>query len=75
MNRRILAFPLRKIIEVALGVYNIDDHFIVDDFGKFPVVVDLGAGNGKFPSVILAKHPSSKIILVEPRIQLDFENL
>jgi FkbM family methyltransferase len=65
MNRKAL-LPIRKIIEAAFGIYALEDHFMINGFEKFPVVVDLGAGNGEFPKRILEKYPSSRIILVEP---------
>jgi FkbM family methyltransferase len=57
---------MKKMIEGFFGICSLDDHFIVNSFGKFPVVVDLGAGKGEFPDRILRKFPYSRIILVEP---------
>jgi FkbM family methyltransferase len=58
--------PIGKIIEATLGIYPFDDHFMINDFEKSPVIVDLGAGKGEFTERILEKYPSSRIILVEP---------
>jgi FkbM family methyltransferase len=65
MNRKVV-FPIRKIMEDALGINDLYGHLMINGFEKFPVVVDLGAGTGELPQKILEKYPSSRIILVEP---------
>ncbi len=59
-------YTITKKIESALGIHDLDEHYIIDGFENSPVVVDLGAGKGEFPERILEKYPSSRIILVEP---------
>jgi len=73
MIRRVL-FQIRNVIEASFGIYDLNEHFMIDGFDKFPVVVDLGAGKGKFGEMILEKYPSSRIILVEPA-PLQFQEL
>ncbi len=61
---------LAELIGYFFGIYNLDEHLLVNNFGKSSVIVDLGAGKGEFPEWILREfpyeYPTCRIILVEP---------
>ena len=53
----------RAMTSQSLGV--VEDLLAEFDFGRFPVVVDVGGGNGKFLSAILARHTAMRGVLLD----------
>jgi len=60
---------LKKALKKSCRIFKVSNHTFIDELGRAPVIVDLGAGQACFSGNMVERYEKPRMILVEPNPQ------